>query len=251
MVTEKQRRALTRPLIQRRPDLAFHRQYVFFRDIRHYLRGVFLEGGTYGGLTLRPFVFPLFDAAKFLYFRRIHYPPDGQRDRPYDKYYVTDKNRTDLNAEQTALEISDIIEREALPEIAHFDNPAALAKRPAYSDGKDHVLGACFNGDYDAAVMALDAYLESWKNTWALPSRVKRYKTNVVYKSEYEVFSIDLVTEEHKFHDVGPWRMAYLGKLLREDRSRIPALLHEWEEYTVNNFKLNKYWVRTPFPCDG
>lgn len=252
MVTQKQRRALVRPLIARRPDLAFHRQYVFFRDLHHCLRGAFLGSGTYGGLDLEAFVIPLARALKYPSFGGP-YPFGLPRDQiPFVKYYYPGKNEPDLSSEAVALEVSDLIEREALPQVEGIVSPAVLAKRPGFAfKFVDDILGACFEGDFDRAEGLVVAYLESWKNRWPLPSRIKRYKTNVVYKPEYEIFSIDLMTEEHKFHDVDPWRMVYLGKLLREDRSRIPALLHEWEEYTVNNFKLNKYWVRTPFPCDG
>jgi len=67
----------------------------------------------------------------------------------------------------------------------------------------------------------------------------------------YRSYSIEDATEADKFNKMDPWRVAYLGKLLQTDRSKVPALLHEWEEHTVNAFKLNKYWTPTPFPCDG
>jgi hypothetical protein len=239
MVSDKQRRALVRPLIKRRPDLAYHRQYVFFRDLRHYLRGVFFESGTYGGFDLRAFVFPLFDATTFHYVRQTGSLDDEDRDEPFVKYYPTDKTGPDhLASEQMALEISDVIEREALPEVADLASPEALAKRPAYSKaGIDDILGACFNGDHEKAQLGVDSYLEFWNGSLS-------------YKDK-EVFSIDLATEEHKLDRSSEWRMAYLGKILRTDRSRIPALLHEWEAFTVKSFNLHKYWTPTPFPCEA
>lgn len=250
MVSDKLRRALIRPLMKRRPDLAYHRQFVFFRDLRHYMRGVVLESGSFGsGLTLHSFVFPLFDAARYHYYRSTHV--EDRSEEAFEKYYPTGKGGVDLESEQMALEISNVIEQEALPPVADIVTPQALARRPGYAKWLvDEILGACFDGDYDRAAKVVDAYMEQSKDTYALPSRVKRHKLNVLYKTEYEVFSIDLVTEEHKFHDRAPWRMAYLGKLLRTDRSRIPALLHDWEAFTVNSFKLHKYWTPTPFPCE-
>ena len=253
MVSDKQRRALVRPLMKRRPDLAYHRQYVFFRDLRHYLRGVFFESGTYGGFDLRAFVFPLFDATTFHYFRQTRSLEDDDKDEPFVKYYPTDKTGPDhLASEQMALEISDVIEREGLPEVADLASPEALAKRPAYSRAAiDEILGACFNGDYERARHEVESYVEYWKDTWEkLPLGIKRFKTNVLYETKYKVFSFDLVTEEHKFHQSDRWRMAYLGSILRTDPSRIPALLHEWEAFTVKSFNLHKYWTPTPFPCD-
>lgn len=236
MVSDKQRRALVRPLIKRRPDLAYHRQYVFFRDLKHYLRGVFFESETYSGFQLRAFVFPLFDATTFHYFRRTR--SLEHQDEPFAKYYPTDKTGPDLGSEQTALEISDVIEREALPEVADLVSPEALARRPAYSGARiDDILGACFNGDYEKALKGVDSYLEFWNDSLS-------------YKNK-EFFSIDLAAEEHKFHQSSEWRMAYLGKVIRTDPSRIPALLHEWEAFTVKTFNLHKYWTPTPFPCEA
>lgn len=249
MVTQKQRRALVRPLIERRPDLAFHRQYVFFRDIRHYLRGAFLGSGGYGGLNLEAFVFPLVRGSKYPYFGGPH-PFGLTRDQiPFVKYYYPGKSEPDLNSEALALEVSDLIEREALPQVEGIVSPAGLADRPGFAFRFfDEILGACFEGDFDRAERLVVAYAAREKErqgSWIILSEQRGDPP------EYEPCGIALATEGHRFHDSNEWRIAYLGKLLQSDRSRIPALLHEWEEYTVNNFKLNKYWVRTPFPCDG
>lgn len=84
-----------------------------------------------------------------------------------------------------------------------------------------------------------------------LPLRIDWTDKNRPIQPVYEPFTISAATEDHRFDDSNQWRMAYLGKLLQTDRARVPALLHDWEEFTVNAFKLNKYWTRTPFPCEG
>jgi hypothetical protein len=42
--------------------------------------------------------------------------------------------------------------------------------------------------------------------------------------------------------------MRYLLNLLREDRSQVLPLLHDWEAHAVKGMKLTKYWKPTPFP---
>lgn len=230
MPTDKERRMLIRPLLRRRPDLAYHRQYVFVRPLGHYLRGVFFKSGWYGKyFTLESFVLPLFEARRYHYFRGVSHPGHPRFEHDIKESWVDDP-------EKAIAEVCDVIENRALPPVADVTTPEAHAERPQYSSSLiDPVLGACFNGDYEAATTAVDSYVD-----WLEEG----------YREGDERISIDLATEEHRFHDSDKWRMVYLGKLLRTDRSRIPALLHDWEEFTVNAFKLHRYWTRTPFPCD-
>jgi hypothetical protein len=239
MPTDKERRMLIRPLMKRRPDLVYHRQYVFVRPLTHYLRGVFFKSGAYGKyFTLISFVFPLFDAARYFYFRGTGDLPQEQKPFEYDVHqsWVDDP-------EKYSVEVCDVIEHQALPPVADVVSPEAFAKRPGYMQRCiDAALGACFNGDFDEAERIVIPYISEWKTRvadgWPDPP-------------EHERYSADAATEEHSFHEDDWWRMAYLGKLLQTDRARIPALLHDWEDFTVNTWKLNKYWTRTPFPCEG
>ena len=88
-------------------------------------------------------------------------------------------------------------------------------------------LGACFLGDFNRAERVL---------TYAL--------------LDFSEYPPAAATEEFRFSHDFFWRMAYLLRLLQTERSRIPQLLHDWEAYTVDSFKLTKYWKSTPFPCD-
>jgi hypothetical protein len=238
--TDKERRMLIRPLMKRRSDLAYHRQYLFMKPLAHYLRGVFFVSGGYGRyFTLESFVVPLFAGTTFHYFRRTRktLPPEQQ---PFDRYI---KETWLEDPERSAQEISDIIEHEALPPIADLTSPEALDRRPDYSDDYfDPALGACFNGDFDRAERIILDYVEKNRSGFLMGFKDLR--------GVFEPYSLELVTEAHRNHESEYWRVAYLGKLLQTDRSKVPELLHEWEEVTVNAFKLNKYWTRTPFPCD-
>lgn len=238
---------LIRPLLKRRSDLVYHRQYVFLPPLTHYLCGVFFKSGRWGNyFSLHPFVCPLFGGDRYLYFRTS----------PDEKQFEHEIKQTWVNEpERASAEVCDIIENHALPIIAGVTSPAALAKRPAYARFQvDAVLGACFNGDFDEAERGADAILKRLQGLFWKPGaehKITRVGGKIAtIEPVFEDFSTDRVTEEHRFHDMSQWRMSYLAKLLKTDRSRVPALLHDWEEFTVNAFKLNKYWTRTPFPCD-
>jgi hypothetical protein len=38
--------------------------------------------------------------------------------------------------------------------------------------------------------------------------------------------------------------------LLSEDRTTLANILHEWEAMTIETYKLEKVWERTPFPLE-
>ncbi len=40
------------------------------------------------------------------------------------------------------------------------------------------------------------------------------------------------------------------AKLAEDDRTGLARLLHEWEAYTVKNFKIEHLWEPTPFPLE-
>ena len=40
------------------------------------------------------------------------------------------------------------------------------------------------------------------------------------------------------------------AKLAEDDRAGLARLLHEWEAYTVKNFKIEHLWEPTPFPLE-
>jgi hypothetical protein len=234
--SDKQRRMLIRPLMKRRLDLAYHRQFVLMKPVTHYLQAVMFVSGWYGPyFRLMSTVFPLFSGSRSLFFRetRATLPPEQQ---PFKKEisaaWLDDPERA-------AREISDIIEHEAFPPIADLNSPAALDRRPEYStDYIDPALGACFNGDFDRAERNIvDHFEKQGRRTLA--------------GGKFVPCSLELATEAHRTDENEDWRIAYLGTLLRTDRSRVPALLHEWEEISVNAMKLGKFWTRTSFPCDG
>lgn len=248
MATDSQRRMLIRPLRKRRPDLAYHRQYVFLRPLTHYLRGVYFCPGRWSNdIELATFALPLFYGSDHVYLASGKLADDR---RAFEYYHRGDWQQ---DPERASREVCDSIEHKALPEIADLTSPKALAAQPAYGYHREYkALNFCFYGDFDKAEKAVDKYLKYWTGRYPSDRLISKTKvgTTVTYTYAWEVFSIDLATEEHKFDGMAQRRMAYLGMLLKTDRSRIPALLHDWEEFSVKSLKLEKYWTRTPFPCE-
>ena len=236
MPSLRERRQLIRPLLRRRPDLVYVGDtYLFFRQVGHYWLGVdcaHVKRQYY----FYSFVYPLFAGDSAFRFRA--------RGGPFNKHYWQYVDPSWPSLEQGSEEICDLLEHRLLPTVAHIVNPEELAKSPLFSSpGFDEALGACFNGDFDEAERHVVEYLEKFgSTTMHFDSATKRWV--------YRPYSIDDATEADKFNAMDPGRVAYLGKVLRTDRSRIPRLLHDWEEHTVKAFKLDKYWTKTPFPCD-
>ena len=145
--------------------------------------------------------------------------------------------------QRAATEFSDFLEHEVLPRISEIVSPEELAKRPCYgNDHLDPLFAACFYGDFDEAERLAVGYVN-----WHGPVNGHFNSENKYIREPY---SIELVTEDHRLSDDAAWRVAYLTRLLQTDRSRVPALLHDWEEHTAKKFELTKYWARTPFPFE-
>lgn len=249
MATDSQRRMLIRPLRKRRPDLVYHRQYVFLRPLTHYLRGVYFCPGRWSNdIWLQPFALPLFGGSNFIYLAT-----SSTRHKVFE--YRHQEENWLQDPEEASRKVCEAIEHEALPELEDLTSPEALAARPRYGDDLEYkVLDPCFYGDYDAAQRAADSYLLYWSASslgWIDdPTKVRKHSLSLRRRGK-ERYSTDFAKEEDRFNDSRWKRMEYLGMLLKTDRSRIPALLHDWEEFSVRSFKLEKYWTRTPFPCEA
>ncbi len=232
MATARELRQLLRPLLKRRPDLALGRRELFFLPLTHYLRGVaFTVSRRSKRFEAHSIVSQLFNGSCGL-------PDDGNDHQP--SYEVSESWVDD--PERASAELCRHLEQRALPLVAAITGPRehenAPEYMPLYFDDTPPLkfanyaftvaLGACFPGDFE---------------------RAKRVLTDVlVYYGE---FMPTEATEEFRFGADLFGRMAYLLRLLRTERARIPQLLHDWEAYRVDSLKLTKYWKPTPFPCDA
>lgn len=232
--SDKERRMLLRPLLERRPDLAYHDKNLFFRPIGHYWRAIRCAHNR-RRYQFKSFILPMFAGRTVFRYWGDSALGDEESERRVDAW---------SNPERGSVELCELLEGQMLPRIAGITTPEELAKYPRYAASiLDAILGGCFNGDFDEAERTVVAYVGFWNSPITLFDQGEQ-------KFVQRPYSIELATEAHRLSEHMQWRMAYLAKLLRTDRSQVPALLHDWESLTVNAFKLHKYWTRTPFPCE-
>jgi hypothetical protein len=232
MPTDPVQKRLLQPLLQRRPDLAYEGHKLFFAPFTHYLRGViFYQGWITGYLTVWPLAYQLYQGD----------PSIGVNDNEQQVHFEYPDSAWKDQPTQFSIDLCDRIERDFLPVVAPMKDPRTHEKHPSYVSqffSEEEALkggfyrfriicGACYEGDFDRAER-LSAEWES--NSCAWPEGP--------------------VTDEFRYHCDLYWRMPYLLHLLRTDRRRIPALLHDWERHTVHQTNLTKYWKREPFPCE-
>ncbi len=224
MPTGRELKKLLQPLLSRRPDLAFVGRVLFFQPLTHYLRGVGFDFSRFHS------------ASGAVSFAHQLYNGQASPDFGYSHGY---KYQMSLDWEedftQTSARLCDVMEQHALPPVEGIVDYVEHQKRPPYlclfswqkladsPKGSFTVaLGECSVADFDAAERRLSDTLR--------PS------------------PLDAVIEVSRYSDNLFGRMRYLLNLLREDRSQVLPLLHDWEAHAVNGMKLTKYWKPTPFP---
>lgn len=232
MPNSRDLKALLKPLLGRRRELAFVRRVLFFTPLTHYLRGVVFvqRGASSGDADAIPFGTPLFMGS---YLVPEFFIGTGQYE-----YAIWDWRNRDFD--QLSVDLCDKLEHEALPLVEAITDPQTHEKSGVYFepprwDGLHGqtarfklALGACYYGDYDRARTLTDQFDEE-------------------DRSDLQHAPL---TEEFKYH-MRRWKRAlYLAKVLRENEAGIPQLLHDWERYSVETMNLTKYWKSTPFPCD-
>jgi hypothetical protein len=235
MPNERMVKKLLRPLVDRRPDLAYARRMVFFTPVTHYLRGAIFVSGSYGQyFTVVNFVDQLFNGG----WGALYNDAYGSLTQAYKHTFEASWTK---DPEQASFDISDLVERDA--PVEHIVTSEEYERWPHYmpSEGTTawfavYVLGACIRGDFDVATEWADKYLArtlSWNKRF--------YRENV----------IDATDEYLRLHDTNYTRLIYLSRLLKKDRGAIIPLLHEWEALKVQRLKIEKYWKSAPFPCEG
>jgi hypothetical protein len=214
MPTLREMKVVLRPLLDKRPDLALHRQFLFYAPFAHVFRGVWFQQSRWGGhFTVEPIATLLCDRLEV----QSHPFLEGARlfkmlpDEPWD--------------EKASQELRDFVENCALPKVQPIDNLRKLRRKWMTPLGTAAI--ACLRGDYDRA--------------YKLTEDSVSFATNDVA----EMFSNGSVMGFR--HDDYTWRSMYLHHLIKTDRSKIPEQLLEWERQAVIDTKLTKYWKPTPF----
>ena len=224
MPTGRELKKLLQPLLAQRPDLAFVGRVLFFQPLTHYLRGVGFDFSRFHSAS---------GAVSF-----AHQLYNGQ-DTPDFGYSNGYTYQMSLDWEQdftrTSARLCEVMEQQAVPPVEGIVDYVEHQRRPPYlcllawqeladsPKGSFTVaLGECSVADFDAAEKRLSDTLR--------PS------------------PFDAVIEVSRYSDNLFGRMRYLLNLLREDRSQVLSLLHDWEAHAVKGMKLTRYWKPTPFP---
>ena len=221
MTTVVQIKKLVQPFLKRNPDMVIVGRFVFFKQVDHLFRGVYIDRYSYKE-GFRP-------VWKVDYlFRPIKDYSTGLGEQIYpaleDQWYIDIPNIDE--------KLADRMEEIALPKlntyntIEQFSNirysfcgqPLTLEQSPAYKLYVDLALGK-----FDLADRALDIF-----------SKQPEYRAKYFHSPEHYDEMMNVVRP-----------MIQAG-----DKAGIAAKLHEWEAYSVKQLKLEKYWQPSPFPIE-
>ena len=242
MVTSAQGKVMLMPLLARRPDLAFVRGALFLQPVAHYWRYVVFNTSRWS----KKF-YPTCGVVQF--FDRNNWPHIT-----VSKKYLHPTRTSWHHEEQGEAELLiEYIEHKMLPLIEPIIDPEhhsifgrehwgprnKLYDLPPGDLARDY----CSAGLYDAAQALLEKVITE-QNHSEFSNKAHNPPAGLTRFGEP-------LPKDAKDHPLFYWRDAYLLELLWTDRSSITPLLHEWEEHSVRAMKLEKYWQRTPFSCEG
>lgn len=249
-----------KPLVARRPDLAFGKGCIVLQPVTHYCRFVTFMPSRWDKETFYPLcgVTQLFDRHEHLtilvsarYLHPLH-PP---------RWDCTREGESELLIEHIEQHMLPSLEPVIDPEHhlifanGHNDFRIGDVGLPAWLWTLDY----CFAGRYEAAQHVLEGWLTDDLFSSALHrdeknrinSRHTRKGEPCIPEHTWSTRLGDLLPPEARNDPRWFWQSAYLLQLLRNDRSGIVPLLHEWEEYSARRLKLEKCWHRTPFPTES
>lgn len=226
------KRAL-KPLLGRHQDLALVGRWLIVKPVHHLVRGVLIDRTSSADVfSPRWAVMHLCQVRKsiFLSWGDWRSPPRLHRRDPEHRWCWSDPG--------AIVELPDVIEREALPK---------LRSLTTIMDLMNH-LAASRESDLDAD----DPLAGSWESQLILDIALGNLEA--AHKSCSERVP-ELKGETYRFGDTDDHAtIARLKELCVRyqagDRKGLAALLHEWEETTVKNLKIEHLWERTPFPLE-
>jgi hypothetical protein len=233
MPTSRELKQLLKPLLARRPELAFSGRTLFFAPFTHYLRGVeFVGFWTTSAARADSFARALYDGYTGT--------RSGLTPQPYS-YRMPEDWKDDLA--KTSQELCEALEQHALPPVEPIISHSEHLKSTTYMISPGPTANRPYHHPEYALAIAIGECTTTGSYDFAeeiLAESMKRF-------SDYPP---ELATEEHKHDIYFGWRAAYLLRLLQTDRPKVIPLLHDWEAYAVNALKLTRYWKPTPFACE-
>ncbi len=221
MTTAAEIRKLVKPLLERNPDLVLVGRFVFYKQIGHLIRGIFVDRRSH-----KPSFYPVW-TINLLFSPMKNY--DGG---PCEDIYPEKGDKWLIDNENIDAKFADRMEKVALPKLQSFKTIEEFSNITYSFCGVILTLrqGSIRKfyidlalGNFDAADKALELF-----------TRQSECRTKYFYSPEHYDEIMDVVRP-----------------LVRaQDKPAIAALLHKWEAYSVKQLKLEKYWQKTPFPIE-
>jgi hypothetical protein len=222
MTTSAQIKKLVQPLLERNPELVISGRFVFFRQVNHILRGIYVDRYSYKE-GFRPVwtLSSLFRPTEQLSISigEQIYPA------PEDYWYINKPNIDEKFADR--MEELALPRLEAYKTIEKFsnikynimpNNTMTLERSPVRKIYVDLALG-----NFQEAENLFEMFSQH-PDYW-----IKYFHTLQHYNE--------------MINEVRPMVRAH-------DKAIIAAKLHEWEAYSVKQLKLEKYWHPSPFPIE-
>ena len=224
MTTAAQVKKIVQPLLARHTDLALVGRWIYVKPVHHFARAVLIDR------MLNPEKFRPQWAVVHLFQARKSFPLNWG-EWLYNESSPTPGSWkiTDANISQALI---DQIERRALPQlraIKTLDDYLAFVSQHMFRHKlfdwpQCKVIVDVALGDLEAARSICKKNLPRWS----------------VDRPNYDE---DDKAENRRLRDL-------CARLADDDRAGLARLLHEWEAYTVKNFKIEHLWEPTPFPLE-
>ena len=219
MTTTAQVEKLVRPLLRRRPELAFSRRHVFAQPVHHVLAAVCLDRSSDpAAIIVIPTVLPVYHVGRL----NLKW---GWRVRSPGSIGF----RTDQPDVQNVL--IHVLEKEVLPRLAAIVDIADFERHVLAHEDRHkfefgyHLTTAVALGQLDRAREICRGY----RATGGLETAGR----NPAWWPDIER------------------RRALCELLEADDRAGMIALLHQWEAATAADWGIAKYWEPSPFPLDA
>jgi hypothetical protein len=210
------------PFMAMNNTLFQRKRLIAFKPVNHILKGFAIDrSSTKGAFFIRWFAMPMFELSYQEYF---NYGAHVYKETPGLWHYDAEETPELLakNVEETAWPVlNSIITIHDFYKFAMQEN-YFHADSLAYKEMTKIAVEAAMG--YFGAADKTSQYLLKEPNRWSIEPSVKE-----------------------KYFQV----TQCLCPLVKErDKEGIAALLHEWEQKTITNLKLEKYWQATPFPIE-
>jgi len=230
MSTITQVKKALKPLLERHQDLALIDRWLIVTPVHHVVRGVIVDRTSSADLFEPKWaVMHLCEVRRsiFLNWSSSQSPP-----RLYRRGLGRGWHWSDPGA---ILDLADVIEREALPKLRSLTTIADLMDHLKIPDAFGTMPLA---GRWETQLVLNIALGNLGAARKPCAERVSKLTGDTYYFGDADDHATVRRLKE------------LCARYQASDRQGLAALLHEWEETTVKNLKIEHLWERTPFPLE-